>query len=103
MSLEDIQRQVDEWAQTRPYWHQLSQGMRLTEEVGEVAREINHQYGEKKKRTDEAEGDLGEELVDAMFTIVCIANNSKINLHEKWKEMMDKKHYGRDKNRYEVK
>lgn len=105
MSLEDIQKQVDEWTeQFEPqYWPALEMLARLTEETGEVARELNHMYGTKKKKPTEDTRDLGQELSDVLFTICCIANSHKINLQEEWKKMMQEKHYGRDNQRYEKK
>ena len=75
----------------------------LAEEVGEVARELNHMYGTKKKRPEEAKKQLGDELVDVLFTIVCIANDEGINLNQAWDERMQEKLYGRDKNRFKKK
>lgn len=101
--IKDCQKEVDEWAsQFNPkYWPIHEQLTRLCEETGEVAREVNHLYGVKKKKSDEQKNDLGLELVDVIFTICCIANHKNIDLDEAWKEMMDKKMYGRDKNRFE--
>ncbi|MBS3079362.1 nucleotide pyrophosphohydrolase [Candidatus Pacearchaeota archaeon] len=105
MGLDEYQKDVDEWAnQFDPaYWPALEQLARLTEETGEVAREINHLHGTKKKKSSEETKELSDELVDVIFTICCIANNHKINLDEAWAEMMNKKMYGRDKNRFEKK
>jgi len=105
MSLEDIQKQVDEWTeQFEPqYWPALEMLARLTEETGEVARELNHMYGTKKKKPTEDTRDLGQELSDVLFTICCIANSHKINLGEEWNRMMQEKHYGRDNQRYDKK
>ncbi len=76
--------------------------LRLTEEVGEVAREINHLYGPKKRKQTENKGDLEGELADVIFTICCIANKEGIDLPRAWQNVMEK-HYGRDANRYEKK
>ena len=105
MSLEDIQKETDKWTgQFNPqYWPALEIMARLTEETGEVAREINHIYGTKKKKPAEDKKALGQELVDVIFTISCMANREKINLQEEWKKMMEEKHYGRDNQRYEKK
>ena len=104
MSLVDYQKEVDTWAsQFNPsYWPALEQFARLAEETGEVGRELNHLHGTKKKR-DETESKLGAELADVIFTAICIANNHNINLDEVWQEMMAKKHYGRDAQRFERK
>jgi len=105
MALSDYQRKVDEWAQqfTTPYWTPHEILARLTEETGELAREVNHRFGPKKKKPEENKGDLGEELADIIFTICCMANSQGIDLDEKFQKIMDKKHYGRDKDRFEKK
>ena len=105
MSLDDLQKQVDDWAnQYSPaYWPPLEQLGRMTEELGELAREINHKYGVKKKKMGEQEGGIGKELTDIIFTAMCIANREGINLQKEWDDMMQKKAYGRDINRFEKK
>jgi len=55
---------------------------RLSEETGEVAREINHLFGVKKKKEDEKKNSLGQELTDVIFTVVCMANSQNIDLQE---------------------
>lgn len=105
MSLKDAQNDVDKWTgQFNPqYWPDLEMLARLTEETGEVARELNHMYGTKKKKPVEDTRSLGAELSDILFTVCCIANKNNINLQEEWKRMMEEKHYGRDNQRYERK
>ncbi|MFW6286164.1 MAG: nucleotide pyrophosphohydrolase [Nanoarchaeota archaeon] len=102
MSLKEIQTDVDKWTkQFKPqYWPPHEILARLTEETGELAREINHLYGTKKKKDSEQENSLGQELTDIIFTIVCMANAQGIELSKEWEEMVQKKLYGRDKNRY---
>lgn len=104
MALKDIQKQVDQWVSQYkvPYWQPHEILVRLMEEVGEVAREINHLYGPKKKKTTESVGELGVEIADVIFTLCCLANSKKIDLDEVFKRVMDKC-YGRDKDRYEKK
>ena len=63
---------------------------RLTEEVGELARVLMHRYGGKKPKPGEDPGDAGEEIADAIFVLVCLANSLEINLDEKFSEMMAK-------------
>ena len=75
----------------------------LIEEIGEVARELNHMHGTKKKKSSEDTKGLGEELSDVLFTLCCIANSHSINLEEEWKHLMNEKQYGRDNNRFEKK
>ncbi|MEN9625878.1 MAG: hypothetical protein RL557_206 [archaeon] len=105
MSLEDIQKDVDAWTSqfTPQYWPPLEMQARLTEEIGEVARELNHLHGTKKKKAGEDTKDLGQELSDVIFTLCCIANSHKINLQEAWKTLMSEKQYGRDNKRFEKK
>jgi NTP pyrophosphatase (non-canonical NTP hydrolase) len=102
MSLDDIQKEVDKWTDRfdPPYWPALEQLARLAEETGEVARVISHMYGYKKARNEKDVRELGEELSDVMFTVICIANKHNINLQVEWDRMKKEKLYGRDKNRY---
>lgn len=102
MALDKIQKDVDDWTgQFDPqYWPPLEMMARLTEETGEVARELNHRYGTKKKKAQENTKNLASELVDMMFSICCIANSHEINLQEEWDRTMAEKHYGRDSNRF---
>ena len=103
MSLDDAQKDVDMWTGqfTPQYWLPLEMMARLTEEIGEVARELNHLYGAKKKKSSEDTKGLGQELSDVLFTICCIANSNKINLSEEWRKLMSEKQYGRDNQRFE--
>lgn len=104
MSLKDFQKKVDDWASQYkvPYWKPHEILARLTEETGELAREINHLYGPKKKKPTDQTRELGEEMGDIIFTICCLANSQKINLDEAFGKVMDKC-YGRDKDRFEKK
>jgi len=105
MSLDLIQKQVDNWAkQFEPaYWPVLEQFAQLSEEVGEVAREINHLYGSKKKKSDESTKGLDQELVQVLFVLCCISNNLGINLQEEWEKMIIERQYKRDNKRFERK
>ena len=105
MGFDKIQKDVDGWTgQFNPqYWPPLEMMARLSEENGEVARELNHMYGSKKKKSGEDTKGLSEELIDVIFTICCIANSHGIDLQKEWDEVMQKKHYGRDNQRYERK
>ncbi len=104
MSLQDIQRQVDEWTSQFKvqYWQPHEILARLMEETGELAREVNHLYGPKKKKPEEQTRELGDEIGDIIFTLCCLANSKGINIDEAFKRVMDK-HYGRDNERYEKK
>src|SRR4051812_28135214 len=92
MSLSDAQRRVDGWiAQFEEgYFHPLTNLARLTEEVGELAREVNHRFGQKTKKLDEAEGDLAMEMADILFVIICMANREGIDLQDAFNRMMEK-------------
>ncbi len=104
MPLQEIQKQVDDWVQQykRPYWPVFEQLARLTEEVGELARELNHRFGSKPKKSNEELKELQDELGDVLFTVVCLANQLGVDLDESFKRVMDKC-YGRDKDRFEKK
>lgn len=82
MTFRELQDAIDAWiAQFEAgYWHPLANLARLTEEVGELAREINHQHGPKRKKSDEDTGNIAEELGDILFTIASIANSLEIDL-----------------------
>ena len=92
MSLTESQRRVDAWVSQfeESYFHPLTNLARLTEEVGELAREINHRFGQKTKKSEEAEGDLAMELADILFVLICIANREGIDLQQAFEQMMEK-------------
>jgi NTP pyrophosphatase (non-canonical NTP hydrolase) len=92
MSFRDAQRRVDAWIDQfeEGYFHPLTNLARLTEEVGELAREVNHRYGQKTKKKDEPEGDVGMELADILFVLICLANREGIDLDEAFDRMMAK-------------
>ncbi|MFT5037088.1 MAG: NTP pyrophosphatase (non-canonical NTP hydrolase) [Candidatus Azotimanducaceae bacterium] len=100
----DAQKEVDTWAQQhkKPYWDSLSQLAALTEEVGEVARVMNHTHGDKVKKPTEDENDLGRELGDVLFALICIANKHEIELDDAFTKSMEKSRT-RDKDRFEKK
>lgn len=92
MSLQDAQREVDEWIGLfqEGYWHPLTLLARLTEEVGELAREVNHRFGQKHKRQDEPEQDLEEEMGDIIFVLCCLANATGSDLERGFSRTMEK-------------
>jgi NTP pyrophosphatase (non-canonical NTP hydrolase) len=104
MSLKQNQKQVDEWIANFKlgYFKPLESLARLTEETGELAREINHRWGPKKKKDTEDLKDLEDEIADIIYTLICLANSQDIDLDKAWDKMMDKL-YTRDKDRYERK
>ena len=99
--LKDAQKSVDDLVKglEPPYWPPLSQFARLSEEVREVARLLNHMYGLKPKKKEEAEQQLGEELADVLFTVVCLANSHNIDLDIEFEKALDKLRV-RDKDRF---
>ena len=101
MPIREYQQRVDRWISQfeEGYFHPLSNLARLTEEVGELAREVNHRSGQKTKKQDEAEGDLGMEMADILFVLICMANREGIDLEESFARMMAKVE-GRDATRW---
>ena len=92
MSFREAQASVVHWIGQveEGYFSPLTNLARLTEETGELAREINHRFGQKTKKASEPAGDIAMELADILFVIVCIANSQKIDLDEAFAAMMAK-------------
>jgi NTP pyrophosphatase (non-canonical NTP hydrolase) len=92
MPLTDAQRRVDAWiAQFEEgYFDPLTNLARLSEEVGELAREVNHRFGQKTRKKDEDEGDLAMEMADILFVVICMANREGIDLQAAFDRMMEK-------------
>lgn len=97
----EIQSRVDEYISQfkEGYFSPLSMMARLTEEVGELAREVNHYYGEKPKKKTEEYKTIEEELGDVLFVLICFANSLNINLSQAFENSMTKIET-RDKNRW---
>ena len=104
MSLSESQRRVHEWVSQfeEGYFHPLTNLARLTEEVGELAREINHRFGQKTKKQGEADGDLAMEMADILFVLICIANREGIDLQSAFDRMLEKIEV-RDRDRWTLK
>jgi len=104
MSLKDFQKQVDDWVKQykTPYWQPQWILARLIEETGELAREINHLHGPKPKKPTEDKKELGLEISDILYTLICLANSQGIDLDKSWEEMMSK-YQNRDRDRYDKK
>ena len=102
MQLKDIQAEVDRYiGQFREgYFPPLVNLARLSEEVGELAREINHLHGPKRRKADEPEGDLGLELADILFVLIVLANQHSIDLEEAFGRTLEK-YRVRDADRWE--
>jgi NTP pyrophosphatase (non-canonical NTP hydrolase) len=92
MSITDAQRRVDAWVGQfeEGYFHPLTNIARLTEEVGELAREVNHRFGQKTKKPGEPDGDLAMEMADILFVVICMANREGIDLEAAFDRMMAK-------------
>lgn len=88
----DYQRRVDAWISQfeEGYFHPLTNMARLSEEVGELAREVNHRFGQKTKKQEEAEGDMAMEMADILFVLICMANREGIDLDQAFARMMEK-------------
>ena len=100
-TLEEIQQEVDQYISQyqEGYFSPLAMMARMTEEVGELAREINHYYGEKPKKKDEDAKTVEEELGDVFFIVLCFANSLGIDLQEAFDRIMHKFNT-RDKDRW---
>ncbi len=93
MNIKNAQKEVDDWINAHGvrYFNELTNMAQLTEEVGEVARIIARRYGEQSEKESDKDKDLGEELADVMFVVLCLANQTGINLQEAFDKKMDKK------------
>jgi len=100
ITIKQAQQIVDDWIKDVgvKYFSELTNLAVLVEEVGEVARIISRKYGEQSFKDGEHE-DLGDEIADVIFALICIANTTGIDLTEVFKKNMDKKN-SRDKNRH---
>ena len=101
MTIEEAQKTVDEWISTVGvrYFNELTNMAQLSEEVGEVARIIARRYGEQSEKESDKDKDLGEELSDVLFVVICLANQTGIDLTEAFNKRMDNK-TKRDKDRH---
>ncbi|MDP3911292.1 MAG: nucleotide pyrophosphohydrolase [Gemmatimonadales bacterium] len=92
MSLRDAQQAVDAWIGQfeEGYFPPLANVARLAEEVGELAREVNHQFGPKHKKADEPAGSMAAELGDILFVVICLANAQQIDLDDAFRRTMEK-------------
>jgi NTP pyrophosphatase (non-canonical NTP hydrolase) len=106
MKLENAQIAVDNWIKEHGvrYFNELTNMAQLTEEVGEVARIIARRYGEQSEKESDLHKDLGEELADVVFVVLCLANQTGVNLQEAFDKKLQAKtkrdhdrHHGNDK------
>ncbi|RKS56141.1 NTP pyrophosphatase (non-canonical NTP hydrolase) [Gillisia mitskevichiae] len=93
MDIQNAQEAVDKWIQDHGvrYFNELTNMAQLTEEVGEVARIIARRYGEQSEKESDKNKDLGEELADVMFVVLCLANQTGINLQDAFDKKLDLK------------
>ena len=92
LTLRGAQEAVDGWIGQweEGYWSPLANLARLSEEVGELAREINHVHGAKRKKATEREGRIAEELADVLFVVITLANSMEIDLEEAFLQVLRK-------------
>ncbi|WP_170289623.1 nucleotide pyrophosphohydrolase [Cytobacillus depressus] len=100
-TMKELQAEVDAYIGQfkEGYFSPLAMLARLTEELGELAREVNHQFGEKPKKASEAEKAIEEELGDMLFVLICLANSLNIDLEDAHNMIMNKFNT-RDKDRW---
>lgn len=92
MTVRDVQARVDAYISQfqEGYFTPMTLVVRLTEELGELAREVNHLYGEKPKKASEPDGSIALELGDLLFVIACLANRLDIDLEQSFGDVMAK-------------
>ncbi|GAB5475824.1 MAG: nucleotide pyrophosphohydrolase [Maribacter sp.] len=93
MELQTAQAKVDKWIKEHGvrYFNELTNMAQLTEEVGEVARIIARRYGEQSEKESDKSKDLGEELADVLFVVLCLANQTGVDLQRAFDEKLDLK------------
>ena len=93
MNIENAQQAVDNWIKAHGvrYFNELTNMAQLTEEVGEVARIVARRYGEQSEKESDKGKDLGEELADVLFVVLCLANQTGVNLQEAFDKKLDLK------------
>lgn len=101
MELKTLQTEIDDWIKTHGirYFNELTNMAILTEEVGEVARIIARRYGEQSEKVSDHTKDLGDELADVLFVLVCLANQTGVDLTEAMHKNLTKKTF-RDNTRH---
>lgn len=101
MTLRNAQDTVDEWIKTVGvrYFNELTNMAMLTEEVGEVARIIARRYGEQSEKESDKAKDLGDEMADVLWVLLCLANQTGIDLTEAFQKNLEKKN-SRDATRH---
>lgn len=106
MTMNEMQNQVDNWIRTYGvrYFSELTNMVILTEEAGELARIISRRFGEQSEKESDKDMDLGDEMADVLWVLICLANQTGVNLEEAFKKNLEKKtardgmrHRGNDK------
>lgn len=93
LTIEEAQQQVDQWIKTVGvrYFNELTNMTILTEEVGELARIMARRYGEQSEKESDKNKDLGDEMADVLWVLICLANQTGVNLTDAFIKNMDKK------------
>ena len=93
MDIQNAQQAVDDWIKAHGvrYFNELTNMAQLTEEVGEVARIIARRYGEQSEKESDKNKDLGEELADVMFVVLCLSNQTGVDLQKAFDKKLDLK------------
>lgn len=101
MTIQQAQQQVDDWIKTIGvrYFSELTNMAILTEEVGELARIMARQYGDQSFKESDKDRDLGDEMADVLWVLVCLANQTGVDLEKAWEKNLAKK-TNRDKDRH---
>lgn len=101
MELGEVQKVVDDWIKQYGvrYFSELTNMAILTEEVGELARIMSRRYGDQSEKESEKNLDLGDEMADVLWVLVCLANQTGVNLEESFKRNIEKK-TNRDRDRH---
>jgi NTP pyrophosphatase (non-canonical NTP hydrolase) len=101
MTIEDAQKKVDEWIKTVGvrYFNELTNMTILTEEVGELARIMARRYGEQSEKESDKDKDLGDEMADVLWVLICLANQTGVDLTQALEKNFEKKNV-RDSDRH---
>jgi len=101
MTINSAQSEVDQWIKTHGvrYFNELTNMTILTEEVGELARIMARRYGEQSEKESDKNKDLGDEMADVLWVLICLANQTGVDLTEAFKKNLEKK-TARDKDRH---
>ena len=101
MTLQEAQQKVDEWIKSHGvrYFNELTNMAMLTEEVGEVARIMARRYGEQSEKESDKNKDLGDEMADVLWVLICLANQTGVDLTKAFQQNLEKK-TSRDKDRH---